>query len=274
MSDPNRKADARTCRFCGGLPITAEDVFPQWISDWAAKYGNTGWTLEGVEGNEKVFPPRPTSKDLNLIARQFCKSCNTGWMSDIEGRTRPILWPIMRPDGPRHLTAADQETLATWAFKTMLTSVFVIPAAKRRVGFSRETYANFFRDRKPPIDGVAVWLAGFAGTDPNLVGVTLGTRTVEARLTHGVLVSVPRKSKAILCTLRLNRAILQTFFWEGAGYPVAAPFQRGTVQRIWPITGASITCPHNRVGLSAKGRDSFTKIGGPLRDGLTSRPED
>ncbi len=45
--------------------------------------------------------------------RVVCRDCNTGWMSLLDGATKPILRPLILGE-KRHLTSEDQKILATW----------------------------------------------------------------------------------------------------------------------------------------------------------------
>jgi hypothetical protein len=65
--------------------------------------------------NDKV--KKWTGHTINTTVRAFCKSCNNGWMSDLESKAKPILEPMLTGT-PKALGTSDQTLLATWVIKT------------------------------------------------------------------------------------------------------------------------------------------------------------
>lgn len=72
--------------------------------------------------------------------RAFCRTCNTGWMAELENAVKPVLAPMLR--GHRCLvTSAAAQTLSFWASKTILgfqaaeapTTTFARPGDFRRL---------------------------------------------------------------------------------------------------------------------------------------------
>lgn len=54
-----------------------------------------------------------------LLGGNICKSCNEGWMSQLEARTKPLLIPLMGAETRvQELSALEREQLARWALKT------------------------------------------------------------------------------------------------------------------------------------------------------------
>jgi hypothetical protein len=92
--------DRDTCAFCG-LPFgprgsarqkTGEDALPKWLLGVMPGEGSLTYTRQAVHGGPlRVW----TNKELAIVARQVCKKCNNGWMSDLENRAKPVLTRIM-----------------------------------------------------------------------------------------------------------------------------------------------------------------------------------
>src|SRR5438309_8639998 len=96
------------CVFCGNRANSEEHVWP----DWFGKLFSGGDFT--IEDNLRGDVARRTGRKLNLTVRCVCESCNTGWMSDLEARIKPIVLPIL--DGqPTNLSDADQVAIAAWA---------------------------------------------------------------------------------------------------------------------------------------------------------------
>ena len=91
--------------------LSREHVIPR----WAARELGAGAVVEERSGTEHRLDA------LSVILPQVCVQCNTGWMNDLEQRTRPVLGPMLRgPALPALLDPSQQATLATWAVKTSL----------------------------------------------------------------------------------------------------------------------------------------------------------
>jgi hypothetical protein len=56
---------------------------------------------------------------LTMTVRRTCKSCNNGWMSQLEVATEPVLAPMFG-GSPQLLTDEKARVLATWMLKTSL----------------------------------------------------------------------------------------------------------------------------------------------------------
>lgn len=80
-------------------------------------------------------------------------TCNNGWMKRLEDRTKPILQRIILKDDPVDLSQDDQETLATWAFKTA--TMLTIKYSK----LPSETLRRPLFDHQRPPPTAIVWMA-------------------------------------------------------------------------------------------------------------------
>lgn len=115
-----RSGDTTNCRFCGKSFVAGrkgEDV----SSSWYAKAigfpdGYVTITVADYRGDfveETRKTQTPAAEEFRL--RDVCPDdCNGAWMSTIESSAKPLLLQLMRGD-QLQLTAADRETIATWA---------------------------------------------------------------------------------------------------------------------------------------------------------------
>lgn len=111
--DPTRPADSkRVCVFCkASTDLTLEHVLPRWI--WRGPTGKdkppAGGTGPGAMGSRErlVHGPegivatyledrtaRPFVKPVARTVRVVCRSCNNGWMSQLEVDFRKVLIKI------------------------------------------------------------------------------------------------------------------------------------------------------------------------------------
>lgn len=113
---------ANGCAWCGGGPLSREDLLPLWLAKVLADAfpSDEGYDFAGVyttaagEGPLRTFPQRAPE----LVVKAVCEGCNSGWMSALEGRTKPFLEPMVRGESVR-LEPDRQITLAHWAAKVV-----------------------------------------------------------------------------------------------------------------------------------------------------------
>lgn len=94
--------------------------------------------------------------------KRFCANCNSGWMSNLERETIPILEPMILFEDFRRtigLSPRDQAILARWAYKTTLVLDFAFPDQPTWIPTS--WYADFYRRRWPPNRGVVIWVTTY-----------------------------------------------------------------------------------------------------------------
>src|SRR6266568_7486843 len=93
-------AKDRRCAFCGDSGgMTKEHVWPQWLREHAGelepvRFAHTAGfersAADAFRETRTVTVQQPGSV-LNLVARAVCARCNSGWMSQLEERVRPLL---------------------------------------------------------------------------------------------------------------------------------------------------------------------------------------
>lgn len=106
----------RACIFCGSnKELTCEHVFPDWLS---ALFNKNIKGINKVQGG-RLNRTWQSSLFQNKI-KAICKTCNNGWLSDIESNVKDILIKIAFTYDAHNLTSEDQRKLAIWAQKTTL----------------------------------------------------------------------------------------------------------------------------------------------------------
>lgn len=102
--------------------------------------------------------PEPVGHVQNLLPEvtvPVCKSCNGGWMNELEGRAQPLLRPFLVDGQPIIASASQRADLAVWALKTFMT--YALTKGSQTNPFSSADYACLRQDRTVP-PGVRVWL--------------------------------------------------------------------------------------------------------------------
>ena len=146
-----------SCIFCGAHgKLTREHVFPRWLEALFPDLGDVDYVRRTVTHTSDDRHERP-GRPFDLVARNVCSSCNSGWMSELESAAQSILTPMLR-DEARVLSAVEQHTVATWAVKTMLTvqgtnigGESFVPVAEYR----------WFYEHRTPLLGSNVWLCRY-----------------------------------------------------------------------------------------------------------------
>lgn len=161
----------RTCIFCGATPLTREHVFPRWMGETLSRdprrlqspYKFERWNLDGDE------PPSNRSEwvsksPLDFVAKCVCKTCNSGWMSDIETAAKPIVVPMIEGHSVE-LDATSQSILGAWAcMKTVLSGYAYRPP----VTVPEDWLEHICEDRRPPPHGWVVLATRYVGRRPAL----------------------------------------------------------------------------------------------------------
>jgi hypothetical protein len=116
----------RRCAFCDGGPARAGYVLPAWLRE--------------------LFPDETSAGEpFGARIALACRRCQRGWLSRLETEARPVL-EVLISGRPFVLDRINQETLALWSAKTILT----LQAARGPATFSRAVHRDVFERREPP----------------------------------------------------------------------------------------------------------------------------
>ena len=139
---------ARVCIFCGQPAGSGEHGFPDWLNGVfpAQEVGPTDVQFGSVTPIENRQNTWSTKKIASQRLKAVCGSCNTGWMSHMEGDTKPVLLPMVQGT-PTTLTMLDQLAVAARAVKTAMVLEHTPRSGQRFTEMDRRTV---MRDRRPP----------------------------------------------------------------------------------------------------------------------------
>lgn len=144
----------RRCAFCGRTPVTREHGWPKWLNKVVPNK-----TLRRTDISDDFIPrSRGTRSSVaGAEIRAVCKSCNSGWMSDIETTAQQILGPMIQGREMK-LSKDAQAIIATWLIKTCLVHSLAY-SAQHQIA---EAYPEFFKTHVPS-NQHCVAIAGFIG---------------------------------------------------------------------------------------------------------------
>jgi hypothetical protein len=129
---------ARVCLFCSRRADSAEHVYPLWIS---RRFNKNASPRGGFTMNFDGLYPTRWTRTLNQRVK-VCRTCNNGWMSQLENSSRHVLDPLITGT-PCRLAADEQAVLARWLLKNALLHEVLLPLEIRSVGQAqREEFAR------------------------------------------------------------------------------------------------------------------------------------
>lgn len=147
---------AKRCTFCGASGgLSKEHIWPKWMASYFPAAGAPSHRSEVYSGQAKgpqtlerrtERPGLVTTKKIQAV----CHGCNNTWMSQLEGRTKPVLLRALQ-DELQALTPEESATLGTWAvLKTMVgecatEKTLLTPFEDRASMYRTQAIPDFFR---------------------------------------------------------------------------------------------------------------------------------
>ncbi len=207
------KVKRKHCLFCknGKSFKDREHVFPKWLLEELNYKTQTQPFFETKYNEIKNFDVKSDSKLFakfnfdNFKSPYVCDDCNGGWMSNLEGKIKPILLPLIHGQKElKDLTKQEKNLIAIWSIKTTC----VIES----VNFSKTSYISFdpkiLKDRQTLPPGWAVF--AFTHNATNTLGwFSNNVWYIEGNLTHELRTKCDGFKKTIF---QLKNLILATIF--------------------------------------------------------------
>lgn len=227
------------CAFCGSRPLTREHVWPDWLRKLIAPDAVTHRRTTEVEFSvveDREYPSRP----FNVTVRAVCAECNSGWMSRLEERAKPLLLPGLHGRG-KQLAAGGQETLATWAFKTAL--VFG-KTLRDRPAMPDEHYRHLFEHQRPP-EQCVIWMGAYGG--PRAGFLQAAGMAISRR---GELLDSGSRPNIYVCTITIGPLFFQVLSGSDAEAFDVTTVRWGDprIRVIWPVGETFTWSPQRALG--------------------------
>lgn len=189
-----------TCIFCRQPGASEEHVFSKSLAKLVP--GDGGFTIRSDDS-----APRK-SKVLDVTNKATCVACNTGWMSDFEGRALPLLKdPIQGRE--RSFSVTEQIELAAWAFKTACMLDCSWPG--RVIPDSHFRY--LFRFRIPPRN-THIWITSYRAVEGedfhSVQGIRAGRDVTSPRLPR------PNRAFSYRVAMSVGHLVFYLFGYVGA----------------------------------------------------------
>ena len=234
---PASTVSARSCCFCGsqmthGAKRTREHAIPSWLEAHLAGDDEAVFTATVESGEHGGVLRRWSSRQLNLVTKRVCASCNNGWMSRLETDAQPLLMTMLRGHR-RTFHRGGQAVLAGWAIKTALALGMLHLDAYEPITAAH--CRRSARGRGQPTEFCQVFLGAYGGK-------TAVSHQIR-RLTLNV--GEPNECAAFLSTFVVGPALFQAFFHD---YPEPVTLERASgtlewVSQLWPYVGPAAWPP-------------------------------
>jgi hypothetical protein len=228
VSDISSQPSGRVCVWCGGTPVTAEHVWPQWIAKYLPKVKAPHHVIAEVEGEGRSVEFRGLRVPFTTKVSCVCEPCNTGWMAELEHTAEHELHAMIEGKA-QMLHGWRQAIAATWAFKT---AVMIEQAGRADLrAIPHELYQPFRQWLRPP-PFARLWMATYSGSS----GHFYGHGQLRLLITAGG-VSVPNDLTAYGACLQVGALAFLLYGHLIQGLPERVP--KGNLARclipIWPV---------------------------------------
>lgn len=157
------------CIFCGTREVTKAHVFAK---SWTGLFDEPNDIREHEVVHRYTHPETgeqhemKRAKTFALMSRNVCGTCNSGWLSELEERVKPVMADFAA-NRPVVLDAAEQTDLALWASVTILIAMSMDPDA---ADFADPVLAPSLRSMRTPTPGMDIWLGANSHGEMGWVG--------------------------------------------------------------------------------------------------------
>jgi hypothetical protein len=151
---------AAQCIFCGSGDMSREHVWPDWmkgvVPEIAAQGENYHFGSVFDPGSGAIQETARTMPNtlLETKVKRVCKTCNSGWMSEIENCAKARLTDLMLGRGTK-LAPSDQEKIARWVALKVIMTEFIYP---KTASLTQRDHREFCSTRMP-LPNTTIWLA-------------------------------------------------------------------------------------------------------------------
>jgi hypothetical protein len=229
MSKPRK-----LCIFCDGYPVTKEHMWPDWLRNYIPRAKSKFYSRSGI-----LFRSRTDAKIVlhhgdphSGRIRCVCRTCNSGWMSVLQSRTKPILIPLLR--GDRYsLRKREQGILAAWVTMFAMVAEFRLRSGDL-AAISKDERRRFMETQRP-LHNWKIWIGAIG--DENWKGRY--THTTLPVYSSGEIVKRTNNTVPIPNTQTTTFVVNKLYVHAISSSVVDLHKQQIStrlVQRIWPLT--------------------------------------
>jgi hypothetical protein len=233
------------CIFCGESGITHEHIWADWLREFIPRemrYHQTRSADVYLDRPDDVSIQRRTGDPHARRVYCVCKTCNSGWMSQLQEQVRPFLVPILTSEKIT-LHRRAQKTLASWAAMMTMAAEYMDPS---KVAIPQTDRTHLLREGEPS-DHCRIWIAAHRREHYYLFShhVVEFSPEEEIKRTPNALSKEPNAQTTTACigehllvhvlSSYVNRAIVRQWKLPPQVSPV--------IHQIWPIRTSTVSWP-------------------------------
>lgn len=145
----------KACAFCerSGVKMSREHVLPRWLSRAGGHAGGYTWEHNGKTMHSAI---------MDVVTKQICRDCNTGWLSRIEDGAERVINPLLTAAATK-ISELDRWVISRWWTKTLMTCQLALVSRGEATIIDTESYARFFTSPQPSLNQMT-FLSGYQGT--------------------------------------------------------------------------------------------------------------
>ncbi|MEQ8333343.1 hypothetical protein [Nisaea sp.] len=239
----------KNCIYCGSTDLNAEHVFGDWLKNFLPRK-NKKRAVAFFRGGKKDNKPQPTS--MNVInprnsplvswkIRCVCKTCNSGWMGDVQENAKLVVGPMTNGKSIL-LDHASKAAIAAWATSVAVT----VEYDRHHAPAITPEQRSAFREKKLAPDTFKIWIGKYDCPDD---------RSVFAKSTHSIyteaeILADPNKDPTIqntqTCAFGVGKLYVLVFsspHHEMLDMVRIKPKAAAVLDQIWPPSPGTLWWP-------------------------------
>lgn len=148
----------RFCIFCGSPGLTGEHIWADWLKNYIPRemesYSKASSIIHAdrTVAHVKKQGGDPHSRKVKVV----CGGCNSGWMSQLQERAKPILIPLINGQ-PTVLDLKKQAIISAWVSMAMIVADLVDPD---KSAVSTADHKYFYEKQMAPLNW-AIWIGDY-----------------------------------------------------------------------------------------------------------------
>ena len=235
------------CLFCDSTQeITEEHVYPRWLNKVVSKDHKFVFRKETTSGYSNPRKAQVLGSDHSAVPAVVCRSCNGGWMGDLETVNKPLIMRLMNGQ-MTSITVQEQARLARWA---------VVKAFVRDADLMLNEAGVSERPRNPDWHGEfgassasqRAHIRERTGLPGNIKVAIAAFHRFESA--SAISNQMAASSAVFTSTMQIGHFALRVDGWTGDGAPIARRDPEGSCHQIWPTTSGTHSWPPEHKHLS------------------------
>jgi hypothetical protein len=262
------------CIFCGAFGLSHEHMWADWLRAYIPRDAvehRTRSSRVHIDREEAQISRRAGDPHSRRI-RCVCAPCNTGWMSQLQEETKPLLVPLLLGESTS-LHRRAQTMLAAWVAMTIMVAEHV---DQEQIAISDRERAWFREHRRAPPHW-RIWIGAHQRQNYGMYthNTLAFTSEEDFQRSPGDLATTLNTQTSTICLGQhlILHVMSSTAAWSIIRRWPLSPEIAGGLTQIWPVRNRIVTWPP-RIRLTDDGielvaNEFLNKANAILRDRLS-----